>query len=98
MSGHETQVALDEERRRAEMVALVTSLSLPSALTEAEEGVVLAFVCGLARGQLRGKRSIKLTTHKTHVNRICRKTGYRSLCDLRDALLRRFFGLDTSSS
>ena len=84
--------AASRDARQQHLRHLLNEVSAAAGLSQTESDVIEAFVRGLPRGTLLdGTKTIALTTHKTHVRRICDKTGYVSLNALRDAIMQKYF-------
>lgn len=84
--------AASRDHRLLHLRQLLRELGDNAGLSEAEHDVVEAFVRGLPRGTLQdGNKRIAMSTHKTHVSRICDKTGFETLNALRDEVMRLYF-------
>jgi len=78
--------------RLARLNQILRDLTDLFCLTEAEHDVIEACVRGLPRGTLQdGTKKIAMSTHKTHVSKICDKTGFASLNAVRDEVMRLYF-------
>jgi FixJ family two-component response regulator len=75
----------------SEVVALMAWAQEHYALTDAERDVLEASLRGVSRGTLTDGRTIAISTHKTHVNRMLAKMGLKSLGEARDSLARLYF-------
>jgi DNA-binding NarL/FixJ family response regulator len=79
---------------RALATHVVADMSARHGLSAAEAHIVLCAACGLNRVATMANRGISMSTYKTHVSHLLRKTQMPALGDLRDAVLRTISRVD----
>jgi DNA-binding NarL/FixJ family response regulator len=87
-----------QEEYHGGMREAVEGFGSASGLTPAETFIVEATVCGFDREEIASLRQIALSTYKTQVASILRKTGAVNLGQIRNQILRQLFPLERQVS